>query len=411
MNQQGKKKVLLLHPNKQYVYSLAAQLYQTQLLGQFVTGFAIGDDMAQKLQKLLPRKLHNFLKKRTVYGVPDAYIQRIWLNEILFLLCRKRVNNVEKLQYHCYRLFQWFVRQKKLSQFSCIIGFDTTCWQIAAIAQQLQIPFILDQSIGAPNAKEIVFQKIVRQFPHIPHKPKLPFLIQLEAQEHQFAKAIVVASTFTKQTLLADGVSPAKIYTNPYGVEERFLVATPKPLQYNADGTVHIKLVSFGLINARKGFHITAEAFQQLPSQSATCTAIGNKDEVFLQSITPLIAHIQFQPAVLHAHLPSALQQHDVFVFPSLFEGFGLVILEAMACGLAVIASKATAGPDIIEHLVDGYILENTNAESLAKAIIFLQNNPSVLRNMQQNAIKKAANYTWDAYGQRWTQIIKEVTN
>ena len=63
---------------------------------------------------------------------------------------------------------------------------------------------------------------------------------------------------------------------------------------------------------------------------------------------------------------------HDVFVFPSLFEGFGLVLLEAMAMGLPMITTAHTAGPDLLEDGKEGFIVPIRSAEAIAEKLTWL---------------------------------------
>ena len=99
----------------------------------------------------------------------------------------------------------------------------------------------------------------------------------------------------------------------------------------------------------------------------------------------------------------------DVLVFPSLFEGFGLVILEAMAQGMPVITTSHTAGPDLIEEGVDGFIVPIRSADAIAEKLCLLARDPDRLSAMQQAARRKAQSHSWESYRQRLVQVAREV--
>ena len=103
------------------------------------------------------------------------------------------------------------------------------------------------------------------------------------------------------------------------------------------------------------------------------------------------------------------MSEADVFVFPSLFEGFALVILEAMAAGLPVITTPNTAGPDLIEDGKEGLIVPAGDANALREAMQSLLHNPERARSMGRAAHEKAKEFTWERYGERWEALVRDL--
>jgi glycosyltransferase involved in cell wall biosynthesis len=97
-----------------------------------------------------------------------------------------------------------------------------------------------------------------------------------------------------------------------------------------------------------------------------------------------------------------------VFVFPSLVEGFGLVLLEAMACGIPIITTPNTGGPDIIIDGIEGFIIPIRDVEALKVKIAWCYSHPQELAKMGIAARKKAEQLTWERYRQKLAMIIKE---
>jgi starch synthase len=106
--------------------------------------------------------------------------------------------------------------------------------------------------------------------------------------------------------------------------------------------------------------------------------------------------------------LPNLLHQCDVLVLPSYFEGFPLVQLEALASGLPIIGTEATGAPDLITDGVEGYVTEVGDAEALRDKLSKFIASPSDLTNMSMAARHCAERYSWDAYGDRWTSILRQ---
>jgi alpha-maltose-1-phosphate synthase len=98
-----------------------------------------------------------------------------------------------------------------------------------------------------------------------------------------------------------------------------------------------------------------------------------------------------------------------VLVLPSLFEGFGLVILEAMAQGTPVIATEHTAGPDIIKDGVDGFVVPLRSAETIAEKLDLLARDREGLIAMKSAAQRRAGSFQWESYRDGIVRVAREV--
>ena len=95
-----------------------------------------------------------------------------------------------------------------------------------------------------------------------------------------------------------------------------------------------------------------------------------------------------------------------VLVLPSVFEGFGLVIPEAMSTGMPVIASTHTAGPEIIREGLDGFVLEPDDVEGLADRIERLRSDRPRAVAIGIEAAHRARDFSWEAHSGRLQQIL-----
>src|SRR5262249_15085955 len=91
------------------------------------------------------------------------------------------------------------------------------------------------------------------------------------------------------------------------------------------------------------------------------------------------------------------------------FEGFGVVMLEAMAAGLVVIATDATGAPDVMKDGVEGYIIPAGDAHALRDAMQRILDSPKNLETMSVSARQCAERNSWNTFGDRWMAILKEV--
>lgn len=119
---------------------------------------------------------------------------------------------------------------------------------------------------------------------------------------------------------------------------------------------------------------------------------------------------IVFKGKVDEKELVGLYRKASVFVLPSLQEGCGLALLEAMAADLPVIATKCGGPEEIIRNHETGILVENNNIKSLANAILYLINNPQVCKNMGKNARRFVEReYNLKTIEKNFTRILKEV--
>jgi len=102
--------------------------------------------------------------------------------------------------------------------------------------------------------------------------------------------------------------------------------------------------------------------------------------------------------------------QSSLFVLSSRFEGFGLVIIEAMSCGLPVLAFDCPWGPtEIITDGKDGLLVDNGNVSQLADSIIYLIDHPDVRKQMGEQAKRKSENYKIENLAIVWKDLLEEL--
>jgi glycosyltransferase involved in cell wall biosynthesis len=111
-------------------------------------------------------------------------------------------------------------------------------------------------------------------------------------------------------------------------------------------------------------------------------------------------------PSIAAQDLLEAYRAADVFVFPSLAEGFGHVLLEAMASGLPIISTERTAAPDLIRHGQEGYIADAGNASDLAGHIEAILSVPGSAAAMGEAARRRAECFTWRRFRQRVAEFV-----
>lgn len=213
-------------------------------------------------------------------------------------------------------------------------------------------------------------------------------------KDAEFALADVVfcASRFAARSLAEHLPASVKLEITPYGAP------APAAVPAILGGGPRLRVLYVGRLSQTKGLSYLMEAIAGLGAE-VTLTTVGLPTHPGSRAVAELVNRSSWVPSLPHAELLACMRNHDVLVLPSLSEGFGLVILEAMAQGLPVIATENSGGPDVITSGVDGWVVPIRSAEAISEALLGLQRDRERLRAMGQAAWKTASGRTWDRYG------------
>jgi hypothetical protein len=387
-------KVLLVHPGVQHAPRLAEALGREGLLTRFWTGWA----KASKSQ--------NGNGRRRI-DIPAAKLKtRPWLEWAALALSRSGIDP-ETVWHWRNRKFQNLIPESEIEAADVVVGFDTGSWIVAQRAKRQGKKFNLDQSIGHPAARIPEMAKMGRaeETWGEPYQPRPGRLANWEKVEHELADRIVVGSQFTRNTLIGQGVPAEKIRILPYGVGKEFVGAGERRARDGKEGK--IRFLFLGQLTQRKGVQFLLEAWKGLPVGKAELVLMGGGPRRGWRRVAG--EKVIFRGQAGRSQVLEEMGRSDVLVLPSLFEGFGLVILEAMAAGLPVITTQNTGGPDVIGEGKEGFVVPAGNAEALREKMEWFIKNPEKAAEMGKAAHRKAKEYTWEKYGAEYARIIREV--
>ena len=221
-------------------------------------------------------------------------------------------------------------------------------------------------------------------------------------KELSLADLIICNSSFTMKTLVNAGVDENKILRIP--------LAYPPILKEKRfrENTGIFTFIYVGSLSIRKGVHILIDVWKQHFANNKSIQLILAGSNSLPQAITAnLPKNLLLQGHVNKADLESLYDQADLLVVPTLADGFGMVITEAMARGLPVLTTENSAGFDLIENNVDGFLIPAGNDMALADKMIWINNNREILPNMANHAMQKAKNYQWADYRKLLVKEIK----
>jgi glycosyltransferase involved in cell wall biosynthesis len=229
----------------------------------------------------------------------------------------------------------------------------------------------------------------------------------IEAEEAEYAACdlITIPSLFAERTFIEAGVPHSKLRRIPYGVDLKRFSSVCEP----ANGRFDVVFV--GGVGVRKGIPYLIEAFRLLKHPHKSLKIIGSIEPSFAEWVRNIRDdNIMFLGSMPQVALKEFLSRSHVFVLPSVEDGFGMVMAQAMACGCPVIATENTGGPDLISDGKEGYVVPIRDAKTIAEAMQRLADFPSLQREMSIACLSRVNEIQgWTEYGRAYIEIMREL--
>jgi len=404
--------ILLSHPTaNQNVRQAALAFAETGLLAEFWT--CLHWKQGGLFDRYCPARLRRELRRRSFSSQLEPFIRTLPLREAGRLLSQQlglhfltRTETGTFSMDAVYLSLDRHVARRLIGAtgIKAVYGYDGGALESFRAAKARGLKCIYEHPI--------VYWREVRRYQqeeaelHPEWKPTLTALHDSEAKlarkdaELELANVVIVPSTFSKNSLKQAPGLKAAVQVVPYGAPSVSRVAVE-----TRAGKLAVLFV--GALTQAKGLHYLLEAAAALGPQ-ISLTLIGNRVSPIVPAPALLEKH-RWISSLAHDDLLREMASHDVLVLPSLHEGFGLVISEAMAQGLVVIATPHTVAPDLIDDGVDGFIVPIRSAEAIVEKLELLGRDPDRLYEMKQAARRKAQAHSWEGYRRGLIRMAREV--
>jgi len=250
--------------------------------------------------------------------------------------------------------------------------------------------------------------------------PKLAAYLQaVVPRTVRSARRVIAVSQRTADDLVAHlGTSPEKISVIPLGVDPSVhRIADPVRIaELEARlGLRHPFILAVSTIEPRKNYERLIAAFAratQAPDGPRMLAIAGRKgwlyDGVFEAARRSTVQdRINFLDFVADADLPTLYTAADALAMPSIYEGFGIPVIEAMACGTPVVCSDGGALPEVAGDAA--LIVAPDDVEGLASALIRIVAYPALREELRQRGLERAQRFTWDTAARATADVYRAV--
>jgi glycosyltransferase involved in cell wall biosynthesis len=222
--------------------------------------------------------------------------------------------------------------------------------------------------------------------------------------EYQRADVIRVMSNYALESFMERGFSPARVKVIPPPFD-----ASEFPAADFSGATFRVVFV--GQIAPWKGFHHLIAAFNRLQLKDSELVLWGGPGarpvSRYLEQQQILNPQIQIRPvSIRDVGNEQVYGRANVFVLPSLSDGFGYVVAEAMASGLPVIVTKNTGAADLVRDGENGYIVPPGDVDALVDRLAHLANHPALVREMGKKAREAVAALSFDRFRADYREML-----
>lgn len=230
--------------------------------------------------------------------------------------------------------------------------------------------------------------------------------------------AIITDSEHAKSDIVRLMHVPSEqVHVTYYGARDLF---RPIPLdearttlrtQFNIDFPY---LLYVGNLTKRKNIELALRGFAQIHTQFPDVRFVVVGPSTFRQTPVGAIAEslgiadkVVVTGAVPDAALPVIYSAAEVFVFPSFYEGFGLPVVEAMACGTPVITSNATSLPEVVGDA--GFMVDPNSVDEMVTALTRVLNDPQLRQTMREKGLERTKQFTWKRTAQQTIEVYRKI--
>jgi len=214
------------------------------------------------------------------------------------------------------------------------------------------------------------------------------WMIAREQREYELADRINVLSSFSRRSFEEEGTPSSRLSLLPLGVDLEAFRPTPEVDELRRRRILEghpLRVLYVGLLSYRKGLLDLARTIERLEEGRFHFTLVGQQMPEAEVLVTSLASRVEILGKLPQSSLPSAYGLADVFLFPTIEDGFPVVLAQAKAAGLPIITTPHGAGTDLIQHGRDGWIVPIRDVDALVEQLLWCDTHRTALADMAGN--------------------------
>ncbi|MEZ4645281.1 MAG: glycosyltransferase family 1 protein [Chloroflexota bacterium] len=295
------------------------------------------------------------------------------------------------------------------------IFWEQTTWPLLAARQRLDLlhsmAFVTPLLTSIPAVVTVYDLSFIHYPDRFPTLQRLYLTSQTRRSCRSARRVITISESSRQDVHQFFGVPLANIDVVVPGVDTMYRPLPPSEVAAfrQQQGLPERFVLHVGTLQPRKNIPVLLEAMALLPDETPLIL-VGGKgwlyDEIFAR-ITQLglQKRVRFTGYVADADLPLWYNAATLLAFPSVYEGFGLPVVEAMACGTPVVASQVSSIPEAAGDA--GMLFDPHDKHQLAQAITAVLSNPDLAATMREQGRQQASRFSWERAGQETAVVYQ----
>ena len=411
-----------MHPGTgSFVQEAATALHEAGLLQEYRTTLhyepdAIWQSAAARVGRMLGIDVDRELARRAIRPVLAPYVRGYPLRELV----RSISSRLDRSGVTTDVIWEWaelgfdrWVSRTLPPDAKAVYGYEHACLETFRIARRRGMRCIYEVPAPEPACVQALLDGEAKRYPELRGRYQRRLARRRRQrsarcrEEWRLADRVVANSLVTRDSYADAGFDIAKVAVIPLGASETAPESIVRPRSLSTSGSV--AFLYAGTLSIRKGGHLLLSSWRQLDFRSAAELHIFGRVELPTSILAGLPPNVHFHGTVPQSELADWYAGSDVLVFPTLCDGFGLVVTEALAHGLPVITtSKAGAGM-LVEHGVNGLRIEAGSVGDLSAALQWCVDNSTALEAMRPGCLASARKWSWARYRSDLGRIVSEV--
>jgi glycosyltransferase involved in cell wall biosynthesis len=403
-------KILLSHPSvAPFVQQAARAFDEAGWLDRFVT--SLRHDPGSRRQRfacgaarLVGFDLARQLARRTVTELPPERVESLPWGELLRLLVGRldRGGRVTDLVWsRTEPAFDRAVARRLTAAHDWVYGFEYASLATFTRAHELGVRTCYDMPAPEPRFVQALLDAEAERFPvlrtaYYRHTAKREAArIARRRAEWDAADLVIAASTFTRDSFARAGLDVGKVRIVPYGAPP--VVGEDEAARGGSpDGP--LQLLWAGTFSIRKGAHYLLDAWRRHDLGRHARLRVFGAVTLPDALLHPLPAGVELGGSIPRRELMAHYQTSDALVFPTLCDGFGMVVTEAWSRGLPVLTTPCAGAADLLREKENGLLFPARDPDALAATIVGCGERRAELRAMRSAARATAAAWQWSDY-------------
>lgn len=349
------------------------------------------------------------------FGVPDRCVQSFWIHGVLsrmFVLLyeRLRIPFPEALMHKLFG--RWAASQLIRSDVDVVFCFSGVAEEAFRRLQGTGKTTLLARCSAHIEIQRQILESEAKSRGATINRPS-KWMIEREKDEYSISDAVVTLSEFARQSFLQSGFPERRLRVMPLGSD----VSHFRPSQAVVDerrkrilSGAPLRVIYVGALSYQKGIRDLLEVAKTADKSRLTFRVVGPVDKEAVSVVKELAKHAQLTPKQPQSKLTAQYLWADVFVFPTLQDGYPVVLAQAAASALPIITTPRCSGPDLLgENAGMGWVVPAGEPGLILKQLRWCDEHRAIVAGMVTQLYKTYAVRDWNAVAEDFERIAQDI--